>query len=117
MKIYENAGCLCLKIFEDEYFIILPNKYMDFHNYLCSFFVKLPKEKERNLYELIFNEDIRNRIIENKNKIPVDIHENCMNCAYYQSCKYNRKILKNYKKTNKILKEYKAFIESIEKGD
>lgn len=117
MEIYEHDNSLILRVSKNDYLVIVPNEYIDVTDYVCAYDFKLPEKEKRELYELMFNENIKNKLIEYEKYIPTDIHENCMKCNYYSSCKYDKEMLKKPKETNKILKEYKDFIKNIKDGE
>lgn len=117
MEIYEHANSLTLKLSNEDFLIIVPNECNDMENYTCAYDFELPKEEKRELYELIFNEKVKNELIKYEKYVPADIRENCMKCNYYTNCKYEKGMLKSYKETNKILKEYKDFIKTIKDGE
>lgn len=117
MKIYEYYNYLLLRVSKNNYLIIVPSEDYDIENHTCAYDFKLPKEEKKELYELIFDEKIKNKLIKYEKYVPTDIVENCMKCNYYSSCKYEKGMLKNFKETNKILKEYKDFIKIIKGGE
>lgn len=122
MEIYKHNSILILKLSNNEYIPITRDKrfrleYYSEKNYLCSYELEIDEREKIDLYEILFNENLKKQIIKFEPLIPSNIKENCMKCTYYLSCKYDKDMLKHEEKTNEILKEYKDFIKSIKDGE
>lgn len=122
MEIYKHNDMLVLKLSNNECIPITRGKrfrleYYSEKNYLCSYELEIDEKEKIDLYEILFNEDLKKQILKFEPLIPSDIKENCLKCNYYSSCKYKKGMLKDYEETNKILKEYKDFIKSIKDGE
>lgn len=119
MEFYKDKKDIYLIISKKDIIKITSDLDNERKNYICTYDLKdkLHSIEKCNIYEIIFNNKLKKDLLSNEKNIPYDIVENCMKCNYYSSCKYNKDQLKKSKQTNKILKEYKDFINSLKRDD
>lgn len=118
MIFYKDATCIFLEISEKE-LIPITQRYKgdsDFCIYKLNI-NELSKCNKIELHEILFNENIKKKLLEKAKHTRFNIELSCYNCNFYSICKYQLKALKNIEKTNKILKEYKKIVQNIKEID
>lgn len=115
MRLYKSKDC-------DVVFIRLEKKHKQYafmsvsekidlsrQNFRCVYSYNASDLEEIEEYEIIFNKEIKKKLIENEKYVPYDIEKNCKKCTV--SCFYNTKLL-----NNKILEEYHNFIKNLKEN-
>lgn len=116
--IFKNK--ILLQLSDVEYMNVITPYTSKKYKYKCVFTYEKKELKEQiDLYKILFDEELKGKLLKNLKYIPDDIIENCKKCTEYKRCKNEIKMnmLINYEHTNQILKEYKELIKNNTKID
>lgn len=104
-------NAIALKLTDKDFLIVDSKIGMDKkRNHQCTFEATcIPKE----YYEIVFEDGVIDKLIENEKYVPYDIDKNCQNCINYTECIESELLLLEKENVNKILKEYHEFVKEI----